>query len=432
MPRPRRSAPVAQPDRPVTASETRRLFKALAARRHVALAVSGGGDSTALMWLVAAWAKAQKSPPKISVLTVDHGYRTAAAAEARQVTAWAEALGLEAHILTSLSGKPESGLQQKGRAVRYRLMTEWCRRAGADVLATAHTQEDQAETLLMRLARGSGIVGLGAMAAEGVSEDGFPIVRPFLEISRRRLRATLREAGHPWIDDPSNEDTAFERVKLRKMMPKLAEIGLTSAALARSAQRLGRAAKPLLQSSESLLKRAADLRPQGYAFVNIEEFRTEEAETRILALQELLKILGGNKHGARLSEIERLDEWIMNETSQARTLAGCRIARRSKVLVVGREPGRIAGTPVALPENGRVVWDRRYLLEWESGPKGAVIVPAGLVAGLERVDGLPAFVQASLPAIMAEGRSVGLPFSLQPPAGLTCRFLGTNLFSALA
>ena len=140
-------------------------------------------------------------------------------------------------------------------------MADWCREAGAEVLVTAHTLEDQAETLLMRLARGSGIVGLGAMAAEGTTEDGFPIARPFLEVSRARLRATLRKAGHPWIEDPSNENTQFERVKLRKMMPKLAEIGLTAEALARSAQRLGRAARPLLRSSEALFVRAIDLRP---------------------------------------------------------------------------------------------------------------------------------------------------------------------------
>lgn len=427
MPRPRQSGPAAPPDRAVSAAEAQALFKTLESRRHIALAVSGGGDSTALMWLAARWTKSLKNPPKIDVLTVDHAYRAGSDNEARQVMAWANALGLPAHILTSSYSKPKSGLQQKARRLRYRLMTDWCGEAGAEVLVTAHTQEDQAETLLMRLARGSGVIGLGAMAAEGVAEGGLPIARPFLEISRARLLATLGAASHPWIEDPSNENTQFERVRMRKMMPKLAEIGLTSEALARSARRLGRAAKPLLRSSEALLAQAIEMRPQGYALVNLEKFLGAEAEIRILGLQELLKILGGTNDLAQLSEIERLEDWITTGAGQARTLAGCRIARRSKVLVVGREPGRIAGEPIMLPSLGSVVWDSRFRLEWGKRPQGSMIVPAALVPGLDRVKELPAFVQASLPVIVAKGQPVGLPYSAEMPAGLTCRFLFSGL-----
>lgn len=379
------------------------------------------------MWLAARWAKSLKNPPKIDVLTVDHGYRAESAEEARKVMAWAGALGLTAHILTSSGAKPDSGLQQKARRLRYRLMADWCRKAGAEVLVTAHTLEDQAETFLMRLARGSGVIGLGAMAAEGTSEDGLPVVRPFLGISRSRLRATLTMAGHPWIEDPSNENTQFERVRMRKMMPKLAEIGLTSEALARSAKRLGRAAKPLLRSSEALFEQAIEMRPQGYARVNLEKFQGTEAEIRILALQELLKILGGTNDLAQLSEIERLEDWINHGTGQARTLAGCRIARRSRMLVVGREPGRIAEEAVALPPQGEVIWDRRFSVAWANRPEGSSIVPAVLVPGLDRIAELPAFVQAGLPVVMAKGRAVGLPYSAQKPAGLNCRFLFTPL-----
>ena len=431
MPRPRRSGPAAQADRPVAALEAQALFKAFAARRHIALAVSGGGDSLALMWLAAGWAKTLENPPKIDVLTVDHGYRAAAADEARQVADWARALGFDAHILTSSSKKPDSGLQQRARALRYRLMADWCRKAGAEVLVTAHTLEDQAETLLMRLARGSGIVGLGGMAAESLSEAGMPLARPFLEVSRERLRATLRKAGHAWIEDPSNENARFERVKLRKMMPKLAELGLTSEALARSAQRLGRAAKPLLQASDALALRAIDLRPEGYALIDLKEFEAVASEIRILALQGLLKILGGSNDLARLSEIERLEDWIMNEASPARTLAGCRIARRSTALVVGREPGRIGGDPVVLPKQGRVVWDGRFVVEWAKAPEETVIVPACLVGGLKRLEALPAFVQAGLPAIVARGKVIGLAYSVEAPAGLTCHFMGNGSLSAL-
>ena len=298
------------------------------------------------------------------------------------------------------------------------------------MLVTAHTREDQAETLLMRLARGSGIIGLGSMAMEGLTDNGFPLARPLLEVTRSRLRATLRAADHPWIEDPSNENTQFERVKLRKMMPKLAELGLTSEALSRSALRLGRASRPLLRLSHALFAQAIDLRPQGYATVELDKFRAEEAEIRILALQELLTALGGTNDPPQLSEIERLEDWIFHGTGQARTLGGCRIARRTKVLVVGREPGRIMADPVALPRSGSVIWDERFVVEWPKRPEGSAIIPAGLVPGLGRLKELPSFVQAALPAIMAEGRAVGLPYSAHVPVGLTCQFLGIDDRSA--
>jgi len=388
--------------------------------------VSGGGDSTALMWLMARWAKDLKRPPRLSILTVDHGYRAASAGEARQVTAWAAALGLEAHILTEKNAaKPAAGLQQKARNLRYRLLTEWCRKAGAEVLVTAHTREDQAETFLMRLARGSGILGLSAIPPHGVTDGGLVIARPLLEVGRDRLRATLKEAGQAWIEDPSNEDEQFERVKLRKMMPKLAEMGLTTHALARSAKRLARAAQPLIRQSQALLAIAVDLRPQGYAIVNLDKFSAEDDEIRILALQHLLKAMGGALDPPRLMALEQLDAWIGTGSGQARTLAGCRIARRSKSLIIGREPGRIAGEPILLPETGAVIWDKRFAVQWTKRPSGAVILPSGLVSGVDRARNLPAFVQASLPAIVAEGRLVALPFSSQEPTGLSCRFLGS-------
>ena len=429
MPRPKRSGPVAEANRPVAALEAQGLFQALEAHQHVALAISGGGDSTALMWLAAHWAKSLQNPPRLSVLTVDHGFRAASAGEAEQVVAWAEALGLSGYILTADTGKPSSGLQNKARELRYRLLARWCREAGASALVTAHTREDQAETFLMRLARGSGIQGLSGMPAHGVTSDGVPIERPFLDIERARLRATLTVAGHSWIEDPSNEDVHFERVRMRKHGVKLAEIGLTAAVLARSAGRLARAAQPLVRQSSALLEAAVDLKPQGYALIDLGKFRSEEAEIRILALQQLLKMMGGALEPPRLMAVERLDAWIGSGAGQARTLAGCRIARRSKSLVIGREPGRIAAGPVDLPHGGPVIWDKRFMVEWDKSPAGSVILPAGLVSGRSRDDSLPAFIRDGLPAIVAEGRLVGLPYSAQVPAGLHCRFLGSDLES---
>ena len=187
--------PAAEAARPVDPDTAQELFAPLGFHAHVALAVSGGSDSTALMWLVRRWALAAARPPKISVLTVDHGLRPQAQAECASVVDWARALGLEAHILTWPGSKPASGLQAKAREMRYSLMRDWCRAHGATLLVTAHTLEDQAETVLMRLARGSGITGLSGMRADETAD--VLLERPLLTVTRAGLKATLRAANHP-------------------------------------------------------------------------------------------------------------------------------------------------------------------------------------------------------------------------------------------
>jgi tRNA(Ile)-lysidine synthase len=150
---------------PITAHEAEALLAPLGAFDAVALAVSGGSDSVALMTLVAEWATARATPPRLAVLTVDHGLRAGSADEARRVVGWAEARRLAAHVLTWTGAKPSTGIQAAAREARYRLMRQWCDDHGFGPLVTAHTLEDQAETVLMRLARGSGVEGLAAARA---------------------------------------------------------------------------------------------------------------------------------------------------------------------------------------------------------------------------------------------------------------------------
>jgi tRNA(Ile)-lysidine synthase len=138
--------PAAEAARPISVERSKDLFEHLSFHAHVALAVSGGSDSTALMLLASRWAKAIAHPPKISILTVDHGLRPEAADECATVVRWAKALGLESHILTWRGEKPVSGLQAKAREMRYGLLSAWCEAEGATALVTAHTLEDQAET----------------------------------------------------------------------------------------------------------------------------------------------------------------------------------------------------------------------------------------------------------------------------------------------
>ena len=398
--------PAAEAARPLSPDAAKDLFETLSFHAHVALAVSGGSDSTALMWLASRWAKTLAHPLKISVLTVDHGLRPEAAGECARVASWARAIGLEARILTWVGVRPAGGLQARARDMRYGLMRDWCLAHEATLLVTAHTLEDQAETLLMRLARGSGIRGLSGMRPD----DAGPVLldRPLLQTSRAELRATLDAAGHSWIEDPSNADERFERVRLRKAMPLLAELGLTPAAVARSATRLERALQPIEDLCRSFLAQNVEVRPEGFALVDLARFRKLDDEIAIQALERLLWRLGGGGEPPRLMAVEALHQWLRRGETQARTLAGCRIAQRKRHLLIGREAGRISKVPVAIRPGENLLWDNRFQVSIAAAGRACAIVPA-LGWKVARNPHIPAFVQDSLPILLAEGEIAATP-----------------------
>jgi tRNA(Ile)-lysidine synthase len=202
--------------------------------------VSGGPDSMALMWLVARWRNALARGPRLIAVTVDHGLRSEAAAEARHVKRLARSLDVPHRTVRWTGAKPKTGLPAAARAARYRLLAQAARAKGATHILTAHTRDDQAETLLMRMLRGSGISGLAAMAQES-ERDGVLLVRPFLNVSKSRLVATLKKAKVSFADDPTNRDLNFTRPRLRAVMPVLAAEGGDTRNLARLASRLARA-----------------------------------------------------------------------------------------------------------------------------------------------------------------------------------------------
>jgi tRNA(Ile)-lysidine synthase len=224
----------------ITVQEAKRLFASWKAAPALVLAVSGGPDSVALMWLMARWRRSLKSGPRLIAVTVDHGLRPEAAREARDVKRLARELDMPHHTLRWTGAKPKTGLLAVARAARYRLLVQAARKHGATHIVTAHTRDDQAETLLMRLLRGSGLAGLAGMARES-ARDGVVLARPLLDVSKARLIATLRKARIAFADDPTNRDPAFTRPRLRALMPALAEEGGDARNLARLAARLARA-----------------------------------------------------------------------------------------------------------------------------------------------------------------------------------------------
>jgi tRNA(Ile)-lysidine synthase len=225
---------------PLSAKDAKLLFADFKAAPAIVLAVSGGPDSVGLMWLMARWRRDLADGPRLVAVTVDHGLRAEAAHEARTVKRLAQALELQHRTMRWTGDKPRTGVPAAAREVRYRLLAQAARSVGATHILTAHTRDDQAETVLMRLLRGSGIAGLSAMARES-ARDGVVLARPLLTISKSRLVATLNKAKIAFADDPTNRDTTFTRPRLRALLPLLAAEGGDARGLARLASRLARA-----------------------------------------------------------------------------------------------------------------------------------------------------------------------------------------------
>jgi tRNA(Ile)-lysidine synthase len=224
----------------ISVQEAKRLFADWKGVPAIILAVSGGPDSIALMWLAARWRRNLARGPRLIAVTVDHGLRPEAAREARDVRRLARTLELPHRTMRWTGAKPKTGLPAAARSARYRLLAQAARASGATHILTAHTRDDQAETLLMRLVRGSGIAGLAAMARQS-ERDGVLLARPFLHVAKSQLIATLNKAKIGFADDPTNRDTYFTRPRIRAVMPVLAAEGGDARNLARLASRLARA-----------------------------------------------------------------------------------------------------------------------------------------------------------------------------------------------
>lgn len=321
----------------VSSEEAAEILNPLRFYRHVAIAVSGGGDSMALMWLAGQWASATLQPPRLSVLTVDHGLRPEAAGEARWVVDEAGKLGLQAFMLAWQGDKPVDGVQAKARQARYDLLIGWCVDHDAGALVTAHSLDDQAETFMMRLARGSGVDGLAGMRP--MREHKVAILRPLLAMSRARLRHTLVAAGAKWLEDPSNRDERFERVRCRKMLARLETEGLAPGMIALSARRLERA-RLALEHAALLLEAQVVAHADKQATFQLAAVQSEPEEVVLRLLRRLIMRYGPRGEAPELSALERLGEWIALGVSGGRTLAGCRITRRKDAVRISREPPR--------------------------------------------------------------------------------------------
>ena len=342
--------PSAERAEPVSDAEAAALFSDLAELPALLIAVSGGPDSVALLVLLARWRASLDRGPKLTGVTVDHGLRPQSRREAAAVKALAESFDVPHRAVRWRGEKPASGVQEAAREARYRLLAEAARKDGARHIAVAHTLDDQAETVLLRLARGSGVAGLGAMArvsplpASGESE--IKLVRPFLGLPKVRLIATLRAADIAFADDPSNRDPRYTRARLRQMAPDLAAEGLGAEALAQLAARARRANDAIDWLADDIV---AGL-PPGWRTETCTRFPLEqflhwpdEVAQRLLG-GGILRL--GDEGPVELAKLEALFEGLTTAARAGlgarfrRTLAGAAVALSPGYVTVERAPAR--------------------------------------------------------------------------------------------
>jgi len=390
-----------------------RVLGPFEAAPRLAVGVSGGADSLALVLLADIWVRERGG--SVLALTVDHGLRPESAMEAARVGQWMAARGIAHAVLRWEGEKPGTGLQDAARQARHRLLRRRCQEEGILHLALAHQLEDQAETLLLRLGMGSGVDGLAAMApVREVAE--VRLLRPLLDLPRSRLEATCRAFGQPWLDDPSNLALRFARGRLRAGREALEAAGLTPGALAETARRAGMARGALNQAAADVLALCATLHPEGWAEVRAEAFREPPREVARRVLTALLRGLGGAIHPPRAERLEGLLDTLRgNGKPKARTLGGCMLAPIRDGWRFVREPAAVEDA-VPLSDQGTTLWDRRFVVRCRASRGGRVGALGGEGwAELCRrcpdltTTTLPAAVRRTLPAVRVGGEVVCVP-----------------------
>ncbi len=434
------------PTAPFSVADFGVRLAALGAGPRLAIAFSGGGDSLALLILAAVWARKSKRRSLIAY-TVDHGLRAEAAAEARDCARVAASLGVAHRILQWKGDKPSSGIQAAARAARYALLAEACVADDVSDLLVAHHLEDQAETFLLRLARGSGVDGLSGMAASRplVDAPSVRLLRPLLDVPQSALRAVVARAGRTPVEDPSNANRRYDRVKARALVTGLADLGLTPQRLSDTAQHMMRVRDALDRQTAGLLQTCVVVHPSGYAEVDLGVLRDGPDEIVLRALAELLKTVSGQIYPPRFDALSAVHQALVRGAglARARTLHGCRIAVRQNRLLVMREvAAAVAASPVTLASGRAAIWDGRFsvVASGKSRPGRGSVRALG-VEGLRlaRASGwvapdAPNIMLPSLPALWAGDKLVApaqfgaMSGKSLAPAPFSAVFLPRGLF----
>lgn len=323
--------------------------------------VSGGADSLALALLLDRWCRI--AGHKLRVLIVDHGLRPEAEGEAEQVRRRLRVRGIKSEILTWRGPKPASGVQAAARDARFGLMIDRAKALGAAGLFLAHHLQDQAETMIMRLGRDSGPDGLSGMRPRQI-RAGVPVMRPLLGVSKARLRAHCLAEAQAWIEDPSNSDRRFERVRVRQETEPLAAVGLTAGRLQRLALAFGRLRIWSDEWLAAFLGEIGNLDQRGFAQLDLRAVADLPPPLRRKLLAGLLQSVGGQDYPPRSERLARLETWFDEGGGRRMTLSGCLVWKGADGAVsIARETPRHV-RPHVIGAGAVQLWDGRFEVSW--------------------------------------------------------------------
>ena len=350
----------------------------------IAVAVSGGADSLCLSFLLYEWAL--KKNIKLYAFTVDHGLRKESANEAKYVHQVLTQKGVCHQTLLWKGKKPTVSVEEKARQARYDLLFEACRKKKVEFLCLAHHQNDQAETFWLRLIRSSGVDGLSAMQPK-VQRQRIFLLRPLLDFSREEIQKTLKNRFNvSWVEDPSNQQRIFERVRLRQFQKQLDELGLTASAVALSAKRLMRARNALECMTERFMAEYTKRSPAGFIFVNGKAFAEQPQEIKLRVLDKSLSYVIGEGYIPHMAQLEA----FLQKMPCRLTLNDCQIVCVKKGFFVCPELVKMP-KPVKLKPNEKIKWGRFDVV----CDKAVTIAP---VKDSYRLKSLPALVSRTIPA----------------------------------
>lgn len=345
----------------------------------LAVAVSGGADSMALLHLAGKWVKTRKG--RVIALTVNHNLRLEAAGEAAQVKKWCESQAIEQHILCWQPPSPVlSSIQENARSARYQLMTRWCRKNNTLHLLTAHHLDDQVETMFFRLARGSGLEGLSSMPAQTVI-DGVRLLRPLLTVPKSRLLATLKSENQQWLEDPSNHNPLYTRVNIRQQLAQTHNEPNLKRRTGTAVEKLGKFRNLLENKLAIQLTNSISIFPQGYAIINLQVFNEFDDEMTFKALSALIRTISGSGHPPRTHKLQQLNSLIKGRQLKKKYSIGGLLFETIKEdnIIIYREY-KATQEAIIIEPGIATFWDRRFVIKISSSAKNAIplkVAPLG-------------------------------------------------------
>ncbi len=395
-----------------------KLFNKYIDDKPIALAVSGGPDSTAMMQIAALSKKLKNN--NVTVIVVDHGLREESKNEANIVGQNAKLLGFKFKILKWDGVKPKTRIQEIARKTRYKLMTSWCKKKGIEKLFLAHHLDDQVETFLMRLGKGSGVDGLAVM--NYVTEiSSLKLVRPFLEIPKTRFIKILSITNLEWISDPSNFNSDYKRSRIRKILPILSKEGINSKQIGLVIKRMRSAKDALNTQTNILLKKYLSNVDNVAYFLNKELLKdVKEKEILIRVLEKIFMNISGSIYPPRRNKLENIISWILkNNNIKAKTLTGVVVRKRKSELIFYREPDDCYKSVNIRPLTSRYsCWDDRFFLKANKsndlqiralGDVGIKILKEEKILKRQGFQNVPLSAWKTVPGVWSKKRLISVP-----------------------